>query len=319
MKKRPLKIMLIALTLPLVTSCTILDNVLGMVALNAVFDSEIILNRASFASGSLEIEQFDKQPIYVDEHAALTYGLDALIVPDSVSIKQMGFTIDIDFEVTFSEGSEDFFYTEVVAFGDEEGEEETSTATGNVIYPVGTVSKPTSFDTIEEWITLERLSAFKKEADRTFSLNIKGKSGNKTKSRTFYFSLSGKTIEIPGDGEIDFEEDYLLVVEDIETPTALEVTIAKDSLEAGHAVPLQIVWYKPGEESFDVGILTISVEILGDDSDNFEVITSEPYDNISITKIKKLIEWPNTIKLKSGKTPPSADLVVRYTATIVLA
>lgn len=318
MKTRPMKILFIALTLPLVTSCAIVDNILGMIALNALFESEALLTHVSLASGSVETGPFDKQPIYADEPAALTYGLDALIVPEAVSISQMGFTINIDFEVTFSEGTENFFFTEVMSLDENAEEGAEMGASGLVIYPVGTVSKPASFDDLGNWMNLERLSALKKEENRTFSMTVKGTSASKTKSRTFYFGLSGDAIEIPGGGDVDFDQDYLLVVEEPAITTTLEVTIPKANLTLGHEVPLQVAWFKLGDESTETGKLSIGVEILGDSSDDFEVISSEPQDNITITKKPTLVEWPNTIKLKSGKTLPSTDLVVRYSATVIL-
>lgn len=314
MKTRPIKLLLLAATLPLLAGCSLLDNILGGIALNLVFDSELVLNRVSMASGEAEVGSFSELPVSAEKRADLTYGLDALIVPKHVAVSQMGFTIEIDFELIYSEGAQNLFYVETMS-GEEEMESEDLEASVQILYPVGSQTKPTSVEGIGDWLDVDRLINLKNETAKDVSVTVKGKSGNKTKSKTFYFNLNSEGIALPS-GDVDIDVDHALVVSEPGSEASVSFTIPKANLAAGHAIPLQVMWIDLGDLSAASGTVTITIDGLGT---AYEALTpAVGYGPLDITKNETLIEWTNTIKLKAGQPAPAADLVVTYKALVTL-
>lgn len=314
MKTRPIKMLGLALTLPLLAGCAILDNIIGGIALNVVFDSEYILNRVSMTSGEAEVGNFTEKPTSAEKRATLTYGLDAIIVPDKVEISQFGFTVKIDFELTFSEGAENLFFVDTMN-AEDEGEDGGMAAAAKILYPVGTQTKPESADAIGEWLTIDRLLDLKGETAKDVTVTVKGKSGNKTKSQTFYFALNSSAINLPS-GDVDIDTDHALAVTEVGVEKTLDITIPKSSLAAGHEVPLQVMWIDLDNQNAESGTVLVTVEGLGSD---YEVVgLGAGLDGpIDITKNETLIEWTHTIKAKPGVVA-AADLVVTYKAVVTL-
>ncbi len=313
MKTRPIKMFLIAITLPFLAGCSLVDNILGTIALNAVFESELLLNYFSVTAEDSEPKNFAVAPTAADKRASLTYGLDVLIIPKSASIEQMGFAINIDFEVTFSEGAQNLFYTEVK--GMEEEEDSEFSASAQLFYPVGTVEKPTSIEDIGDWMNIDRLFELKKESAKDIKMTIKGTSGGKTKTRDFFFNLNSDAITLPGGGDVDVDVDFAFIIEEPSVETTFEVTVPKAELAAGYEIPLQIMWLNLEDQTPATGTLTVTVVDLNADV----TITEHPATEISITKNETIVDWVDTVTLKTGRPVPANDLVITYKALITLS
>lgn len=312
MKIRRLKMLLVALTLPLLTGCALVDNLINGIALNAIFGSDFILNRVAFTGGEASFEPYDPKPTKADNRGDLTYGLEALVLPKSIETTQFGFDVKVDFELTFSAGAESYFYRE--DYTAPEGESEVN-FTAEILYPVGAVTPPTSIEDMGTYLTIDRMLDFYNETARDVEITIKGTAGTKTKTQIFYLNLNNEGITLPGGEDVDINPDYALVVTKDNEESSLAITIPKEQVSAGYAIPLQVMWLELGKSGIH-GQLTISFE--GIVLDDYDVTLPTVTLPIDVVVNETLVEYPVTVTLKSGKPVPATDLVITFKAIVTL-
>lgn len=312
MNTRHIKMLFVALTLPFLTGCAFIDNLVNGIALNAIFSSDFILNRVAFTSGEASFEQYDPKPTSTDKRGDLTYGLEALVIPKTIETSQFGFDVKIDFELTFAGTSESYFYREDYAAP--EGESDIN-FTAEILYPVGSVTPPTSIEDIATYLNVERMLDFHSETARDVEITIKGTAGTKTKSQTFYLNLNNEGITLPGGEDVDIDLDYALVVTKDAEEKSLDVTIPKEDVSSGYAIPLQVMWVELGKSGVH-GNLTITIEGLV--TEDYDLTLPELTLPLDVIVNETLVEYPVTITLKTGKPVPTEDLTITFKAMVTI-
>ncbi len=315
MKNKIFKPLFLASLLPVLAGCSVLNNALATVALNMVFESPLLLNHASLSDGNFEIEQYETLPTSEASRADVTYGLEALAIPEYLAVSQMGFNIEIDFTLTFSEGARDLFYIEKLSTEDA-AEETPADAVMQILYPIGSQDEPESMEQIADWVSIERLLDLKKEVSKDISITITGTSGTKTKSKVVYFNLNSDGITVPGGGEIDIDIDSALIMTEVGVEATLDLTLTPAEQVAGKAFALQLVW---GDLTFgpsQTGTATISIK---NESalTNYD-LTLPALNEIELTSNDTVGSYSFTIKLKTGQPTPTAPLVVTIGGILTL-
>lgn len=303
------KIFITAMTLPILTGCAFVNNIIDGIALNLIYGTDFLINRLSLAGGEAELTQYEPRPTTEATRGDLTYGIEALILPKSVEVEQFGFTIKVDFTLEFSEGAADYFYRQ--DYSPEESGSEIDFA-AEVLYPVGSVEKPTNIEDIGTYLSIDRLLDFHAEEARNVEITLKGSAGKKTKEQKFYLNLNNEGITLPGDDDKEIDLDYALVIESTNASKDLEITIPKEDLVAGFEVPLQVMWLELGK-SGEQGNLSIEMT---DISLAYDVVLPEVELPHIVTVNETLVEYPVLITLKMGLPTPLLDLVVTFTATV---
>lgn len=318
MKNKIFKPLFLAALLPVLAGCSILDNAIAGVALNMVFASELLLNHATMSDGEFDIASYesDKLPTTEAKRAELTYGLEALAMPKYVAVSQMGFDIEIDFTLEFSAGAEALFFMEVMSTG-EESEEAAAEASVQILYPVGTQTKPESLDTLSDWVSVERLVDLKRETSKDVSITIKGTAKNKTKSKTFYFNLNSDDITVPGGGEIDIEPDLALLMTEVGEEGTLDLTITPAELVAGKKLPLQIIWADFTFGESQTGTATVSIKNLATLNLTYDFVLPES-DTLELVSNETVAIYEFDIRLKTGLPTPTEALVLTVAATVIV-
>ena len=219
------------------------------------------------------------------------------------------------FTVTYSEGAQNLFFIETMS---SDGTEETDAeASVQILYPVGTLDKPTSIDALGDWVSIERLVDLKKEASKDISLTITQKLKNKTKSATYYFDLNSDGIKVPGGGEIDFEPDLALVMTEVGTEGKIDLTLSPTDQVDGKTFPLQVMWGDPTFGPSQNGIATVSVKDLATLSLTHD-LTLPASNEVELISNDTVAIYTITIKLKTGQPAPTTDLVVTVAATVLV-
>ncbi|OQC10627.1 MAG: hypothetical protein BWX74_00547 [Tenericutes bacterium ADurb.Bin087] len=311
MKTRKLKIFALALLLPLLTGCELIHNFICGIALNIAFNAPELLNKINVVEGGANVTPMEEKPTSADKRASLTYGVEALVLPKRIETVQYGYNIVIDFTFTFSDGAEDYFYIKDV----EDAEQGEYNVDGTILYPTGTVEKPESIDAISDWLTVWRMYDLKNQDSKDITITLTGKSRNKTKSQTYYFNLNGDLITLPEGGDVDVERDYALVVQQVDTPTYLDVNIPKAELVVGSTIPLKVMWVDFLREEGN-GTLTITIET--DLSADYDVTLPPAGNTYSVTVNETLIDYPVLVKLKLGHPVPENDLIIRFKAIVTM-
>lgn len=313
MKTLKFKPFLLALILPILSGCAFINNIVSNAALNVVFASDYLLNKITFTGGEEGVVALNPKPTSEANAANLTYGVEALVIPEQLELQQMGLTVALTFEVEFTvTGTESLFYTEAFDLGSGDGIE----ASANIYYPIGTETPPESVEDIGDWLNIDRIQSLKNQEEKEVVIKITGKTAaNNTKTQSFYFNLNSESILIPGDGA-DIDEDYALAITDASTRTSREFTLDKTELAApaGVTLPLQVFWIDFTGNSSGDGEVEIDVVL---DSTVYEVVLPTS-GSMTLTVNETLLDYPITIKLKTGQPAPSADYVVEIGAILTL-
>ena len=106
MFKRLLKAIPVSLVaLITLTSCTLLENILGTVLVNAVMSLDVLVKGVDLIPEGLKVApdfmKWDPEPNEPDKRAELNYLKNVLVVPNNVSAEIFGLKLKVEFETEF--------------------------------------------------------------------------------------------------------------------------------------------------------------------------------------------------------------------------
>ncbi len=282
------------------TSCTMLDNIIGTILANVAVNMPILVMGIDLMPEGLEVApeqmKWEKLPTKQDEAEEFNYLKNVLIIPNLVKAEIFGKTIQVQVSAEFSgaENMVDNFKKISIGLNDlPEGFDFDLSSLpfpidlGVDIYiPVGEsdiLEDVNGFDDLESFMETtkqsELIDATNQEAT-PFSVKVSVKSGRTVKNKTFYFHLTKpefgtlildevfklgllvNTFEYQFDGDpiIEFKQDE---AKDAENPLLL--TYLTDSLIIPKKVTIK-----------DVGDISVDVEISNNSTSFFRSEVSKP-------------------------------------------
>ncbi|OQC11178.1 MAG: hypothetical protein BWX74_00298 [Tenericutes bacterium ADurb.Bin087] len=323
MKLRKLKIIPLALvSLFTLTSCKLIDRLIGSILVNTVMDLPVLINRLDLLPGAENTNPtfvpFENQPSTEANRGELNYLKNVLIVPRDLETVVFNKTIKLHFDFEFSgdTGATNAFHVIDVTESDlpDNFRFDTSTFPVPITYKLALIVPVGNSEIFDDVTNIEQIKTVLEETPRSelveavdqeplnTTMKVIASSGGKSKSKNFYFNLTKPLFGAMVLEEV-FKSGYLINLYRIsgfnQDNNEIQSNIENlTSLPTDSANPLNLSYFL---DSIAIP-KTVTLKDLGDVT--FEVTTNYP-ELFFIGEMSKPIE-----ELNPGNELITGDVVV---------